>query len=322
MDQRRVGSGDLCVSRLGLGTLGWGVDVQPSAARALLRTFTDAGGTLIDTAPTYGTGLAERILGTLLRHDLSRDKVVIATKAGFAVDGGDRTIDTSRTALLDDLAGSLARLGTDHVDLWQVHAWGDAPLEETLAALSQAVETGMARHVGVCNYLGWQTATAAAWQAAHHPAAPLISGQSEYSLLARRAELEVLPALAWHGLGFFPWSPLGRGVLTGQYRRGVPPGSRAGSAYLDWFVQPYLQERSRAIVEAVVRAGEGLGLSPAQVALLWVRDAPGVTAPLLGCRTAEQLAECLAAEDDELPPEIVSALDDVTGGPNPLRPAA
>ncbi|MCL1841600.1 MAG: aldo/keto reductase, partial [Propionibacteriaceae bacterium] len=119
---RTVGTSDLVVSRLGLGTLGWGRDVQPPVARALLRTFTEAGGTLIDTAPAYGDGLAERLLGTLLRHDVARDDVIIATKAGFSTGDGAPVIDTSKHALLDDLAGSLQRLGTDHVDLWQVHA--------------------------------------------------------------------------------------------------------------------------------------------------------------------------------------------------------
>jgi aryl-alcohol dehydrogenase-like predicted oxidoreductase len=142
----------------------------------------------------------------------------------------------------------------------------------------------------------------------------------EYSLLARRAEVEVLPAARAFGMGFFPWSPLGRGVLTGQYRAGTPRGSRAATDHFAWFVEPYLEPRSRGVVEAVVRAAAGLDLSPLQVALLWVRDAPGVTAPLLGARTAGQLAPALAMEDQELPYEIASALDDVSGGPNAARP--
>ena len=316
---RTVGTSDLVVSRLGLGTLGWGRDVQPPVARALLRTFTEAGGTLIDTAPAYGDGLAERLLGTLLRHDVARDDVIIATKAGFSTGDGAPVIDTSKHALLDDLAGSLQRLGTDHVDLWQVHAWGDEPLDDTLAALDHAVASGMAHYVGVCNYLGWQTGTAAAWQEATGHGTALVSGQNEYSLLTRRAEVEILPALAWHGMGFFPWSPLGRGVLTGKYRGGIPDDSRGASEDLGWFVEPYLEDRFRAIVDAVTRAGDGLGLSAAQVALLWVRDAPGVTAPLLGARTPEQLAELLAIENAELPRQIVDALDDITGGPNAMR---
>ena len=274
----------------------------------MLRAYVGAGGNLIDTAPTYGDGLAERIIGTLMRHDVAREKLVIATKAGFH--GDDGPIDTSAKALLEGLDGSLKRLGTDYVDIWQVHAWGDAPLDETLGALAQAVASGKARYVGVCNYVGWQLGTAVG-----RDIAPIISVQDEYSLLARRAEVEVLPAVAYHGLGFFPWSPLGRGVLSGQYRGHTPDGSRAGSPHLAWFVEPYLQPRSDAIVEAVAAAGQGLGLDAAQVALLWVRDAPGVTAPLLGARTVAQLSPLLVVDDESLPQPIVEALDDVTGGP-------
>ena len=120
-------------------------------------------------------------------------------------------------------------------------------------------------------------------------------------------------------MGFFPWSPMGRGVLTGKYRGGVPRDSRAATAHFGWYVEPYLEARSRAVVEAVARAADGLGVSPLQVAWLWVRDAPGVTAPLLGVRTAAQLAPYLEAEPMTLPPEIAAALDDVSGGQNEAR---
>jgi len=175
------------------------------------------------------------------------------------------------------------------------------------------------RYAGVSNFVGWQTAQAATWQRAFPGRTPLISAQVEYSLLARRAEVEVLPAVRAFDMGFFPWSPLGRGVLTGQYRNGTPRGSRAATDHFAWFVEPYLEPRSRGVVEAVVRAAEGLDFTPLQVALLWVRDAPGVTAPLLGARTAGQLSPALAVEDQKLPAEIASALDDVSGGPNAFR---
>lgn len=319
MRTRLVGNSGLEVSSMGLGTMTWGRDVDMTGAKNLLTTFTEAGGTLIDTAPAYGDGLSERMIGKLLHHVVPRDQVVIATKAGFGVRGGEQVVDTSRRTLLDDLAGSLRRLGTDHVDLWQLHAWGDAPLDETLAALDQAVNSGMARYVGVCNYVGWQIGSAAAWQKALPGRAHLISGQVEYSLLARRAEIEVVPALAWHGMGLFPWSPIGRGVLTGKYRTGTPRKSRGAQDNFSWFVEPYLEQRSRAVVDAVVRAAGGLDLTPAQVAFLWVRDAPGVTAPLLGARTVEQLQTFLDADPLELPSPIISALDDITGGPNQAR---
>lgn len=319
MKRRAVGTSGLQVSRLGLGTLTWGRDVQARDARALLLRFVEAGGTLVDTAAAYGNGDAERIIGRLIHTDLTRDDLVIATKGGFGVREGKRVVDTSRTALLADLAGSLRRLHTDHVDLWQLHAWGTAPLDESLAAVDHAVTAGMVRYAGVCNFVGWQTAQAATWQAAFPGRAPIVSTQVEYSLLARRAEVEVIPAVRAFGMGLFPWSPLGRGVLAGRYRSGIPRDSRGGQAHFSWFVEPYLEARSRAVVEAVATAADGLDLTCAQVALLWARDAPGVTAPLIGPRTSEQLGQLLQTEELALPQEIVSALDDVSGGLNAGR---
>jgi len=319
MERRAVGDSGLQVSRLGLGTLTWGRDVQAAQARALLRKFVEAGGTLVDTAAAYGNGEAERIIGRLIHTDLTRDDVVIATKAGFGLRDGARVVDTSRTALLDDLAGSLRRLHTDHVDLWQLHAWGSAPLEESLAAIDHAVSTGMVRYAGVSNFVGWQTAQAATWQSAFPGRTRIVSSQVEYSLLARRAEVEVIPAVRAFDLGLFPWSPLGRGVLAGRYRSAVPRDSRGGQPHFAWFVEPYLEQRSRAVVDAVATAADGLDLSCAQVALLWVRDAPAVTSPLIGPRTVDQLEQLLETEELVLPGEIVSALDDVSGGPNAGR---
>ena len=319
MRRRAVGTSGLQVSRLGLGTLTWGRDTPAEEARALLRTFVDAGGSLVDTAAAYGAGEAERMIGRLMRSDIPRDHLVIATKAGFGVRDGKRVVDTSRTALLDDLAGSLRRLHTDHVDLWQLHAWGGAPLEESLAAIDQAVNAGMVRYAGVSNFVGWQTAQAATWQSAFPGRARITSAQVEYSLLARRAEVEVIPAVRAFGLGLFPWSPLGRGVLAGRYRTGRPRDSRGGQQHFAWFVEPYLEARSRSVVEAVATAADGLDLTCAQVALLWTRDAPAVTAPLIGPRTTEQLDELLQTEELTLPAEITAALDDVSGGPNAAR---
>jgi aryl-alcohol dehydrogenase-like predicted oxidoreductase len=322
METRQVGASGLQVSRLGLGTLTWGRDTTTEQASGLLDLFSEAGGTLLDTAAAYGAGDAERLLGHLLARSGRREEMVIATKAGFVVRDGARIVDTSRRTLLRDLEGSLRRLATDYVDIWQIHAWGAAPLEESLSALDHAVSSGLARYAGISNFVGWQTAQAATWQRAVPGRTPICSAQVEYSLLARRAEMEVLPAVQAFQLGFFPWSPLGRGVLTGQYRSGVPRGSRAATQHFSWFVEPYLEPRSRGVVEAVARAAEGLDLTPLQVALLWVRDAPGVTAPLLGSRTAAQLGPALATEDLRLPDEIISALDDVSGGPHASRSLA
>ena len=284
----------------------------------MLTEFIDRGGTLIDTAAAYGFGEVESLIGRLLSRTFARTDLVISTKSGFVLRDGQRVIDNTRATLLADLEGSLKRLGTDWVDLWQVHAWGDAPLEETLSAIDEAVTRGMARYAGVSNFVGWQVAEAQTWQRALGHA-PVVSAQAEYSLLARRAELELLPCLRELGLGFFPWSALGRGVLTGKYADAVPPGSRGDDPGLAWFVEQYFDDESRRIVAAVVAAAQGLGLSPAQVALIWVRDAPGVTAPLVGPRTLEQLLPLLDVDDIVLPPQITSALDDVSGGPNQAR---
>ncbi|MHA6509897.1 aldo/keto reductase [Tessaracoccus sp. Y1736] len=320
MQLRPLGASGLHVSRLGLGTMAWGRDVEWPAARDLLADFVDGGGNLVDTAPAYGAGVAEKMIGKALAAGLARDSLVIATKAGFVIRDGRRIIDTSRGALLSDLEQSLRRLQTDHVDLWQVHAWGEAPLDETLSALDSAVSRGMARYVGVSNFVGWQSATAATWQAADRARTPISSVQVEYSLLARRAEVEVVGAAEHHRMGVLAWSALGRGTLTGKYRGGrLPRDSRAASDHFGWFLEPYLQPRSAAIVDAVAHAAQGLGLTATQVALLWVRDAPQVASALVGPRTTDQLAELLDAEDKVLVAPIVSALDDISGGPNAYR---
>ena len=224
-----------------------------------------------------------------------------------------RRRDGSRAHLLRSLDTTLARLGTDHVDLWQVHGYDpDTPLDETLSALDHAVTSGRASYAGVSNFAGWQTARAATWQSAWPGRAPLVSAQVEYSLLERGVEREVLPACAALGLGVLPWSPLGRGVLTGKYRSGVPADSRAASPHFERFVVPYLDTRCAGIVEAVATAAEGLGVSPLEVSLAWVRDRPGVVAPILGARTVGQLLGALQTEDIDLPPEITAALDDVS----------
>jgi aryl-alcohol dehydrogenase-like predicted oxidoreductase len=310
MEQRRLGHSGLSVSRLGLGTLTWGTDTGETEAAELLAAFVDAGGTLVDTAGVYADGASERLLGRLLRGGVARDDIVIATKAGIT--GGGR-YDASRRHLLGALDASLGRLGVDHVDLWQVHAYdAETPLEETLSALDAAVASGRCRYVGVADHAGWQLAKAAAWQRAWPGRAPLLAAQAEYSLLRRDIEREVVPAALDAGVGLLPWSPLGRGVLTGKYRTGIPADSRAATPHLAEFVRPYLGDRCRQIVESVATAGDGLGVSPLAVALSWVRDRPGVVAPIVGARTAAQLGDILRAEDVTLPPEIRDALDDVS----------
>lgn len=316
MEQRRLGRSGLRVSRLALGTMTWGRDTDEHEAADQLAAFLDAGGTLVDTAAGYGDGESERVVGRLLATKVDREEVVIATKAGVSRRTGERVVDTSRKALLDSLDGSLQRMGVDTVDLWQVHAWSeDAPLEETLAAADSAVASGRARYAGVSNYSGWQTARAVTWQQSGPGRAPIVSTQMEYSLLQRGIEREVLPAAAALGLGVLPWSPLGAGVLTGKYRGGTPADSRAASPHFARFIEHRLNDRARRIVDAVATAADGLEVPPLAVALAWVRDAPGVTAPIVGARTAAQLRASLQADRVTLPAEIRTALDEVSAPP-------
>ena len=316
MKQRHLGRSGLVVSRLALGTMTWGRDTDEDDAAAQLLAFTGAGGTLIDTADVYAGGDSERVLGRLLAEVVPRDEVLVATKAFGETGPGPMGRGTSRGHLLSALDASLSRLGLEHVDLWQLHAWDEVtPWEEAMAALDTAVSSGRVRYAGVSNYCGWQLAATATHQRSWPGRAPLVANQVEYSLLQRGVEREVVPAAAELGVGLLPWSPLGRGVLTGKYRNGSPADSRGASAHFSGFIDPYLGESARSVVDAVLTAADGLGVSPVAVALAWVRDRPGVVAPIVGARTAAQLQASLAAESVELPPEIRSALDDVSAPP-------
>jgi aryl-alcohol dehydrogenase-like predicted oxidoreductase len=291
----------------------WGRDTDEHEAAEQLRFYLDAGGNFIDTAAVYGNGDAERVLGGFLGVMVPRDQIIIATKAGISFKSGERVVDNSRTSLIADLDRSLSHLRTDYVDLWQIHTWDEnTPLEEVLSALDYAVSTGKARHVGISNFAGWQLARAVTLQNPIFGKAPIISTQNEYSLLNRKVEREILPASRELGVGVLAWSPLGRGVLTGKYRSGLPSDSRGASPHFSSFIEPYLDERSRKIVEAVMVASDGLGLSPLEVSLAWVRDCPGVTSAIIGARTGAQLRGALSAESVTLPVPVREALDEIS----------
>ena len=313
MELRQLGRSGVRVSRLGLGTMTWGRDTDEHEAAEQLRFYLDAGGNFVDTAAVYGNGDAERVLGGFLGVMVPRDQIIIATKAGISFKSGERVVDNSRTSLIADLDRSLSHLRTEYVDLWQIHTWDEkTPLEEVLSALDYAVSTGRARHVGISNFAGWQLARAVTLQNPIFGKAPIISTQNEYSLLNRKIEREILPASRELGVGVLAWSPLGRGVLTGKYRSGLPSDSRGASPHFSSFIEPYLDERSRKIVEAVMVASDGLGLSPLEVSLAWVRDCPGVTSAIIGARTGAQLRGALSAESVTLPVPVREALDDIS----------
>jgi aryl-alcohol dehydrogenase-like predicted oxidoreductase len=303
MELRALGTSGLLVSQFALGTMTWGRDTDVHEARDQFNLYYESGGRFLDTADVYSDGVAEEIVGEFIRD---YPDVVISTKAGNV--RSHRRRDTSRVHLLAALDGSLKRMRRSHIDVWHMHAWDlYTPIEETLSAAKYAVDSGRVRYLGISNYSGWQLTTAALLSEY-----PIVSAQMEYSLLQRGIEREVVPAGMAHGVGVMAWSPLGRGVLTGKYRHGTPADSRAATAHFATFVTPYLNERSRSIVDAVCTAAEGLGLTPIEVALAWVSARTQVASTIIGARTAAQLRGVIQGFHAVLPPEIHLALDEVS----------
>lgn len=316
MELRRAGKSGLLLSRLGLGTMTWGRDTDTHEAADQARAFIEAGGNFLDCASHYGDGDAERVIGGLIGTLFKRDEVVLSTKAGSSYINGALVTDNSRKSLMNSLERSLTRLGTSYVDIWFIQNWDqNTPLEDALSALDWAYTSGRARYVGISNFSGWQSARAISLQEVNSAKAPLVVLQNEFSLLNRQVENEVLSCAASLGSGFISWSPLGRGVLTGKYRTGIPADSRAATPHFAPFIEPYLNERSKRIVEAVSVAAQGLGYSPLEVALAWVRDFPGVTSSVVGARTSAQLQGALASEEIELPELVRTALNEVSATP-------
>ena len=323
MELRSLGNSGLLVSRLALGTMTWGRDTDEHEAAGQLRSFLEAGGNLLDTAAKYGDGDSERVIGGFLGTLINRNDILLATTAGSssrAPQGSEpsplqrqRQRDNSRSSLVEELNGSLERLGVDHIDLWQIQGWDEGtPIEETLATMDYAVHSGKVRYIGLSNVSGWQLARAATMQNPLFGKAPISSIQTEYSLMNRVSEEEIAPAARELGVGLLAWSPLGRGVLTGKYRLGIPSDSRGATPHFAEFISPYLDPRGRSIVEAVCVAAEGLGYSPLEVALAWVRDNVEIASAIVGARTAAQLKGVLASEEIILPDQVRFALDDVS----------
>jgi len=313
MEMRRAGNSGLVLSRLGLGTMTWGRDTDTHEAADQCRAYIEAGGNFFDTSSTYGDGDSERVIGGLIGTLFKREDVAIATKAGVSFSDGARRINNSRQSLISDLDKSLSRLETDYVDIWQVHMWdSQTPLDDTLSALDYAYASGRARYVGLSNFSGWQSARAITIQESNSAKAPIATHQVEYSLLNRRAEDEIIECAIETGVGVLAWAPLGRGILTGKYRKGIPSDSRAAAPHFVKHVEPYLREEASRITEAVCVAAEGLGYAPLEVALAWVRDTPGITSAIVGARTGAQLRGILKSEEIVLPEIVRNVLNEIS----------
>ncbi|WP_043445351.1 aldo/keto reductase [Arthrobacter sp. L77] len=307
MQRRNVGMSGLTVSALGLGTMNWGQEVSEEAAREQLRLFTDAGGTLVETAARYGEGQAEAILGGFIGDTVARSELVLVVQGG-TTRSGSRRLDASRRGLLDSLDASLSLLGTDHVDVWLAPSPDSAvPLQETLSALEAAYASGRARYVGVSDYAGWEFARAAATASF-----PLLVNDVEYSLVNRGVERDVVPAAEAFGAAVFAWGPLGRGVLTGKYRGRIPTESRGASDVWAPYVEPYLAGKPQRITEALCTAARGLDLQPHELALRWLLHRPGVASAIVGARTPQQLKEILQTSGAPVAEPIAAVLDEVS----------
>ena len=320
MDYRQLGASGLRVSTITLGTMGfagtgWAKPIgnlDVDGARRQITMARDAGVNTFDTADVYSAGQSEEILGAALGSD--RDEVLIATKVRMQVGDkdGPNEMGLSRFHIINSVEASLRRLGTDHIDLYQVHEWdGQTPLEETMSALDTLVRSGKVRYIGASNYTGWQLMKAL-WAADRTATEKFVSQQIYYSLQARDAKFELVPVSIDQGLGILVWSPLAGGLLSGKYRRGqdAPEGSRR---FQGWTEPPVRDEdQLYSIIDTLVEIGEGHGVSAAQVALAWTLAKPAVTSLIVGARTEEQLADNLAAATLQLGEEEVSRLDAVS----------
>lgn len=324
MENRYLGRTGLQVSELCLGTMSFGAATDEETAHRMLDRFTEAGGSFVDTADVYSAGVSEEIVGRWLRGR-SRDDLVIATKAYGTMGPAPNDAGAGRKHLLKAVEASLRRLGTDHIDLYQVHVFDDAtPPEETLSTLDGLVRAGKVRFVGASNYAAWQLQKSVDLSR-QHGWEPFACLQPLYNLLDREAEWDLLPVCRNEGLGVIPWSPLRGGWLSGRYRRdqtAPPPGSRVdvapdqGGWPEAW--QTYANERTWTVLDAVHDVAAKTGRSAAQVALRWLMQQPGVTAPILGARTLEQLEDGLAAAEGEpLADEHMATLTEASDRPLP-----
>ena len=321
MEYRQLGRSGLRISQLTLGTMGFGGQGQfrdvgtndVSGARRQVDMALDAGINLIDTADIYSGGLAEEIVGEVLQG--RGDRVLVATKARFAMGPGPNDAGLSRHHLIEACEASLKRLRLDHIDLYQLHEWdGQTPLEETLAALDHLVQSGKVRYVGSSNFAGWQVMKALG--IADRTGLPRFVSQQVYlSLQERSAEYEIVPSAIDQGLGLLIWSPLAGGLLSGKYRRGKEPPSGSRHAG-EWGEPPvYDEDKLYDTIDVLVEIALERDSSAAQVALAWLLHRPGVSSVIVGARTEAQLADNLAAADLKLSDAEVARLEEVSRPP-------
>ncbi|WP_345763942.1 aldo/keto reductase [Diaminobutyricibacter sp. McL0608] len=318
MDYRTLGTSGAVVSAFALGTMTFGAEADEQASHAILDGYVDAGGTFIDTADVYSRGRSESIIGHWLSaHPGAAERLVLATKGRFPMGDGPNDLGLSRTHLRRALEASLRRLGVEHIDLYQMHAWdGVTPIEETLRFLDDAVTRGQIGYYGFSNYLGWQL-TKAAHVARSTGWAPAVTVQPQYNLLVRGIEHEVVPAAIDAGLGLLPWSPLAGGWLSGKYVRDQAPtgATRLGEnpkRGMEAWDKRNADPRTWEVIDAVAQVAGAHGASSSQVALAWLLTRPAVTSVILGARTVDQLADNLGAGDLVLSDDELRMLDEVS----------
>jgi aryl-alcohol dehydrogenase-like predicted oxidoreductase len=322
MEYRFLGRTGMKVSELCLGAMTFGRECDEAASFAIMNRFAEAGGTFIDTADVYSHGVSEEIVGRWLKGK-NREDFIIATKVRFNMGDGPNEVGLSRKHILHGVESSLRRLGVEYIDLYQVHCWDPgAPLDETLTTLDTLVKSGKVRYIGASNYKAYQLQKAVDL-AQFRGLEPYVCLQPLYNLLDRSLEWELVELCIAEGVGIIPWSPLRGGWLTGKYRRGMatPPDDTrlALASERGWSEawENYANERTWNVIDALVAVAEELGKSPAQAALNWVKDAPGVTAPIIGARNMTQLDDNLGTTGWALSAAQRSRLDAVSALPGP-----
>jgi aryl-alcohol dehydrogenase-like predicted oxidoreductase len=315
MEYANLGTTGLRVSRVCLGMMSFGNDsdrpwvLDEEQAEPIVRAAVEGGITFFDTADTYSKGASEVATGRLLPTYLGRDEMVVATKVFMPMTPGENGGGLSRKHILSAIDASLTRLDMEYVDLYQIHRWDPrTPIEETMEALHDVVRAGKARYIGASSMFAWQLAKAQHAADLHHWTR-FVSMQPHYNLIYREEEREMIPLCLDQGVGVIPWSPLARGVLAGNRTRdGEHRTTRSDTdSFTDYL---YSQPTDFDVVERVAEVATGHGVPPAQVALAWLLQRPGVTAPIIGATKPGHLADALAAEELVLGPEDVVLLEE------------